>query len=220
MLSSIARRVQRPSTALLVAFAALFTALSGTGYAALKITGADIQNNSIGPKKLKLDSIGGKRIKESKLGTVPSAENAQHAATADTATQAAKAADADTIDGIDSSSLMTSKPRLFEVNVGDVANFGDNATLGTLADVPAGSYLVTAKLVYDNDGATASESCTLHVPGADDETHFLVESAQSHMVVLEEAVTAASAYSASVSCTSDADDDMLGTMTIIATRVD
>jgi hypothetical protein len=220
MLSSIARRVPRPSTALVVAFAALFIALTGTGYAALKIDGADIRNASIGPKKLKPDSIGGKRIKESKLGTVPSAETAQHAATADTATQAAKAADADTIDGIDSTDLMTSKPRLFEVDVAGVSNFGNNATLGTLADIPAGTYLVTAKLVYDNDGATASESCTLHVPGSDDLTSFLVEGTQSHMVVLEEAVTAASAYSASVSCTSDADDDMLGTMTIIATRVD
>ena len=76
---------------------------------------------------------------------------------------------------------MTSKPRLFEVNVGDVANFGNNAALGTLADVPAGDYLVTAKLV---------------------------------------AVTSASAYSAQVSCTSDGDDDMLGVLTIVATRVD
>jgi hypothetical protein len=220
MLSSLARRVQRPSTALLVAFAALFTALSGTGYAALKITGADIENASIGPKKLKPNSVGGKRIKESALGTVPSAENADHAVTADAATQAAKAADADTIDGLDSSALMTTKPRLYRKSVWATNDIGNNATLITLDDVPAGVYFVTARMTYDNDGASEQEECDLHVPGNDDSFAFHPAAGGTETVYLQETVEASSAWSASVSCESDGDDDMIGPLTVIAVRVD
>ena len=92
------RRIRRPSTALVVAFAALFTALGGTSYAALKITGAnvangtltgaDVHNRSLGAKEHKLDSIGGAQVKEASLGTVPSAQ------------VAAKAGDTDALGGV------------------------------------------------------------------------------------------------------------------------
>ena len=162
--------VRRP----LVAFAALFTALSGTGYAALMITGAnvangsltgvDIENKSLGGKEMKADTLRGSQIKESSLGTVPSATHAATADSAANATNATKAADADTLDGIDSAGLMTVKPRVFETNYDTNDNFGDNATLGTLANLEGGQYLVTAKLMYDNDGVFEQETCTLHVP--------------------------------------------------------
>lgn len=227
MSSLLHRRIPRPSAALLVAFAALFTALGGTGYAAMMITGAnvanqsltgaDIKNASVGPKKLKPDSIGGTRIVESSLGTVPSA---QHAATADSATNAAKATDADTLDGIDSGSLMTIKPRLYEANYAEQQDFGNNATLGTLANLPGGQYLVTAKFTYDNDGPFETESCTLHVPGADDTTTFTPGASETETISMQEPVAVGAMWAASVSCTADPNDDTLGILSIIAVRLD
>jgi len=228
MSSLLHRRIRRPSAALLVAFAALFTALGGTGYAALMITGAnvangsltgaDIETRSVPGKKLKLNSVKGSRIKESSLGTVPSAEHAATADTATTATNATNAADADKIDGIDSAGLMTVKQRTYEANFGTQDNFGDNASLGMLSPIPAGEYVVTAKLTYDNDGAVEIESCTLNVPGANDVTTFYADNAET--ITLQEAVSAGAPWNAFVSCTSDGNDDSLGTMSIIAVRVD
>ena len=228
MSSLLHRRIRRPSAALLVAFAALFTALGGTSYAALMITGAnvangsltgaDIETRSVPGKKLKLNSVKGSRIKESSLGTVPSAEHAATADTATTATNATNAADADKIDGIDSAGLMTVKQRTYEANFGTQDNFGDNASLGMLSPIPAGEYVVTAKLTYDNDGAVEIESCTLNVPGANDVTTFYADNAET--ITLQEAVSAGAPWNAFVSCTSDGNDDSLGTMSIIAVRVD
>jgi hypothetical protein len=219
------RNIRRPSAAMLVACAALFAAIGGTSYAALMVTGANVVNGSLtgadvakkslGGNRLKKDTIGGTRVKESTLGTVPSAA---HAGTADTATNASKAADADKLDGLDSAVFMKSQPRLYESNFGNVANFGDGAILGTLDAIPAGQYLVTSKFGYDNDGAQEIETCTLHVPGADDESNIFP--AQQDTVVLQETVSSASDFSATVTCTGDGNDDMIGTLSIIAVRVD
>ena len=224
------RRIPRPSAALLVAFVALFTALSGTGYAALLITGAnvangsltgvDIENKSLGGKEMKADTLKGSQIKESSLGTVPSATHAATADSATNATNADKAADADKLDGIDSTGLMTVKPRVFETNYDTNDNFGDNATLGTLANLEGGQYLVTAKLTYDNDGAFEQETCTLHVPGSNDSSTFQLGVGESETITLQEGVSVGSMWAASVSCTADPNDDMIGPLSIIAIRVD
>jgi hypothetical protein len=221
----LTRRIPRPSAAMLVAVAALFAALGGTSYAALMVTGANVVNGSltgadmakksIGGNRLKKDTVGGSRVLESSLGTVPTAE---HAASADTAQNAVKAADADKLDGLDSAVFMQSKTRLYEANFGSVPNFGDGAILGTLDAIPAGSYLVSAKFGYDNDGPQQIENCTLHVPGADDTLGIFPE--QQETVVLEETVVSASDFSATVTCTGDGDDDMIGNLSIIAVRVD
>jgi hypothetical protein len=221
----LTRRFPRPSAAMLVAVAALFAALGGTSYAALMVTGANVVNGSltgadmakksIGGNRLKKDTVGGSRVLESSLGTVPTAE---HAASADTAQNAVKAADADKLDGLDSAVFMQTKPRLYEANFGSVPNFGDGAILGTLDAIPAGSYLVSSKFGYDNDGAQQIENCTLHVPGADDTLGIFPE--QQETVVLEETVVSASDFSATVTCTGDGDDDMIGNLSIIAVRVD
>lgn len=216
------RSIRRPSAPLVVSFVALFAALGGSSYAAVKITGKDIakrtitgvnvKNGSLGPKKVKPDSLGGDQINESTVGTVPSAG---HAATADAATNATNA---DTLDGIDSAALMTVTARVFEQNASPITDFGNNSTLATLPDLAVGDYVVMAKLTYDNDGATASESCTLHVPGADDTTAFVVENTE--MVTLQEVVISTTSFSPTVSCTGDGNDDTLGTLSIIASRLD
>ena len=214
---SFARRIPRPSAALVVSFAALFAAMSGTGYAALKITGAsivngtvsglDIKNKSLGPQEHKLDSLGGDQINESLLGTVPSAQTA------------AKATDADTVGGIAPSAFMVKQPRAFEWPIPGTANFANNAVVASMPDRDPGVYVVTAKLTYDNDGATASESCTLHLPGADDTTSFIVD-ANTETIVLEKVPASDGVFNPYVTCTGDGSDDLHGTGRIVAFRVD
>jgi hypothetical protein len=211
--------MRRPSAPLVISVIALFAALGGTSYAAAKITGHEIAkktikggnvaNKTLSYKKVKLDTLGGDQIDEAKLGSVP---NADHATAADSA------GNADKLDGLDSAAFMTVKPRAYEVRHGSITDFGSGAPLATLADLPGGTYVVSAKLTYDNDGGSANESCTLHLPGTDDTTSFNV--VNTEMVVLQQVVTSAGSFSPYVSCTSDANDDTYGYMNIIANRVD
>ena len=212
---TFARRIPRPSAALVVSFAALFATMSGTGYAALKITGAsianssvtglDIKNKSLGAQEHKPDSLGGAQINESQLGTVP---------------MAAKSTDADTVGGTPASAFMLKKPRAFEAPIPAVNNIANNAVVGTLADLQPGTYVVTAKLTYDNDGAVSSQTCTLHVPGGNDETQFTTDTTDTETLTLQKVTNPNAVFSPSVSCTSDGDDDIVGTGNIIAVRVD
>src|SRR3954463_3982719 len=55
---------------------AVFIALGGGSYAAIRISGSEIRNSSISYKKLKPNTLGGTRIRESRLGKVPRARNA------------------------------------------------------------------------------------------------------------------------------------------------
>lgn len=67
---------QRLSYANVTATLALFIALGGSSYAALTITGDDVKNRSLTYRDLKGDTLGGDRIKESRLGEVRRARNA------------------------------------------------------------------------------------------------------------------------------------------------
>jgi hypothetical protein len=67
---------QRLTYANVVATLALFVALGGSSYAALTITGRDVRNGSLTYRDIKRNSVGGSRIKESRLGRVPRARNA------------------------------------------------------------------------------------------------------------------------------------------------
>ncbi|HEX5622744.1 MAG TPA: hypothetical protein VFX51_30235 [Solirubrobacteraceae bacterium] len=217
--------MRRPSAPLVISVIALFAALGGTSYAAAKITGSEIAKKTIkggnvatktlSGKKMKLDTLGGDQINESKLGPVPKAD---HATAADTATSATNAAGADTLDGIDSAGFMLKRDRAFEVNASTINNFGSGAPLVTISDLPGGTYVVMAKLTYDNDGGTAAESCTLHVPGSDDTTSFVVTDTES--LTMQEVTTSSSSFSAYVSCTGDGNDDTYGISSLIANRVD
>jgi hypothetical protein len=210
--SALTRRIHRPTPALIVAVVALFMALGGTSYAALKITGKnvanstlsglDIKNRSLGPQEHKLDSLGGAQINEALLGPVP------------------KATDADTVGGQPASAFMLAQPRLFEAAIPANQNFANNAVLGTLADLAPGAYVVTAKLTYENDSATNTSTCTLHVPGGNDTTTFAQDTTNSETITLQKIVSSGAVFSPSVSCESDGSDDIIGVGNIIALRVD
>ena len=61
----------RPSPAMVVAVAALFVALGGTGYAAVKLNGKNLKNRTVAAKKVKRNTLTGAEIRESTLGAVP-----------------------------------------------------------------------------------------------------------------------------------------------------
>jgi hypothetical protein len=112
--------LHRPSPAMVVALIALFVAVGGGAYAAVKlprnsvgtpqlkknaVTGRKIKANAVSGSKVANDSLTGKDIRESSLGKVPSAvtaDNAGHASSADraaTAVNATNASNADTVGG-------------------------------------------------------------------------------------------------------------------------
>jgi hypothetical protein len=55
---------------------AVFVALGGSSYAAIKLNGSNIKNRSIPAKKIKRNSITSKEVSESRLSRVPRARNA------------------------------------------------------------------------------------------------------------------------------------------------
>ena len=214
-MSALTRRVPRPSAALVVAIVALFAALGGTSYAAAKITGkmienstitgSDVKNKSLGANEHKPDSLGGAQINEALLGPVP---------------LAAKATDADTVGGQPATSFVVKQTRGFEAPIPSALNIANNAVVGTLADLAPGTYVVTAKLTYDNDGSVDSQTCTLHVPGGNDETTFTTDLTDTETLTLQKLTSSNAVFSPSVSCTADGNDDIVGTGNIIAVRLD
>ncbi|MFL6137146.1 MAG: hypothetical protein ACJ74O_05025 [Frankiaceae bacterium] len=84
-------RIKRPSPSMAISLLALFVALGGTGYAAVKINGKSIKAGTITGKKLKNDTITGKQVKESRLGMVPKARTATTAHIANGLSNAARA---------------------------------------------------------------------------------------------------------------------------------
>jgi hypothetical protein len=64
------------SYANVMATLAVFVALGGSSYAALRVSGRDVVDKSLTYIDLKRNTLGGSRIKESHLGRVPRARNA------------------------------------------------------------------------------------------------------------------------------------------------
>jgi hypothetical protein len=68
--------IERLTYANVMSTMAVFIALGGSSYAAIKINGSSIRNRSISATKLRYDTLGGREINESALEPVPSAVNA------------------------------------------------------------------------------------------------------------------------------------------------
>src|SRR3954447_25663280 len=91
--------LRRPSPSMIVALLALFVALGGSSYAALRVGSKQIVNNSVRSKDVRNGTLRGKdsgkntytgkQIKESSLGKVRSAGSADNAANATSAGNAA-----------------------------------------------------------------------------------------------------------------------------------
>src|SRR5918997_1732205 len=88
---------RRPSPSMVLSLIALFVALGGTSYAAVKINGKNIKQNT----------VTGKQVKERSLAKVPKAKAADTAASATTATNATNAGNAATVGGKSADDLMS-----------------------------------------------------------------------------------------------------------------
>ena len=64
---------QRLTYANVMSTLAVFVALGGTSYAAIRLDGRSIENRSIPAKKLKRNAITGREVRESRLARVPEA---------------------------------------------------------------------------------------------------------------------------------------------------
>ena len=71
------RHPPRPSPALVIAVIALFVALGGGAYAALRVGSKQIVNNSVRSQDVRNGALGGKRIDEPSLGRVPASADSQ-----------------------------------------------------------------------------------------------------------------------------------------------
>jgi hypothetical protein len=81
-------RVRRPSPALVISLIALFVALGGTSYAAIKIGAGNLKTGSVGTRAVKNGTLrgrdirratlSGREINEGRLGSVPLAEGTSH----------------------------------------------------------------------------------------------------------------------------------------------
>ena len=67
---------QRLTYANVMSTIAVFIALGGSSYAALRLDGSEIQNRSIKGTKLERNTLTGRHIKETRLGVVPRARRA------------------------------------------------------------------------------------------------------------------------------------------------
>ncbi|HEY2641577.1 MAG TPA: hypothetical protein VGI66_17040 [Streptosporangiaceae bacterium] len=90
----------RPSASMIVALTALVVALTGTAFAAARMSGDKlIKKHSLSGSRLRNHTLTGTQINMQQLGTVPSAKTAKNASAADVATNASHATNSDELGG-------------------------------------------------------------------------------------------------------------------------
>jgi len=144
-----ARLRPRLNHATVVAYLALFVALGGSGYAAVKINGKNLKDRSVAGKKLKSDSVAGAEVAESKLAKVPQAKLADaasvatRAGAADSATTAATATNATNLGGRPASAYVPAGCPDELVEVGSVCVDRYEASIWT---APSGGTQITGAI--------------------------------------------------------------------------
>ncbi len=164
-LRSLARR--RPSAALVVSFLALFVALGGAGWAALRIP-----PNSVGNAQLRNFSVGNAKLKPNSVGAAKIAAGAVGARQVDSSQVQLRVTSSCLIGAIQSLSVsgnVTCTPVLpNEYGTSAQTALGSGQTLLATESLPAGSpFLVLAYPHAVISGATGQRvevNCTLSVP--------------------------------------------------------
>jgi hypothetical protein len=229
-------RARRPSPALFISIIALFVALGGSGYAAVKINGKNVKNRSIAGTKLKNRTISGAKVKkdtltgtelnESKLGKVPNAIKADSATTAGSAGTASSATTAGSATSAASAGTAAAAGQVFhaeDLNE-DSLNTGTTNQDEVLAlTVPAGNYLILGGGYLNNGGLAARRLCRLSTGGAFDEKLVGVgdDATNNDASAFALQITAKLAASTplSLSCSGGAQAMTVGGRSIVAYRV-
>ena len=138
---------RRPSPAMVVSLIALFVALGGSAYA-LTITGGQVKNGSLTGKDIRKNSLGGTQIKESRVGKVPKAKVADRV-------------------GNRSASQVTTRA-FFAAQKAPKGFTGNETTIGKIT-LPAGAYIVSAKVAASNSSTgTLKAVCFLRAGPSED----------------------------------------------------
>ena len=139
---------RRPSPALVISLIALFVAMGGSAYA-LVITGGDVVNGSLTGKDLRKNSITGTQVRESKLAKVPKARTADKVGTR-TAGQVTT--------------------RAFFAAQKTPKGFTGNETLIGKISLPAGAFIISAKVTASNSSTgTLRATCFLRAGSSEDQ---------------------------------------------------
>ena len=153
-----------------VAYLALFFALSGTAIAAKPlVTGEGVQDESLTGADVRNNSLTGEDILESSLGKVGDADTLDGRDSTGFLGAGAKAADADTLDGRDSASFLGSdKLRSASVNVDGSAarlsGFASSSRFGSGCDFHGGTDSGCSGMYFlALPGGVSSGSCTYTV---------------------------------------------------------
>lgn len=173
---------RRPSPALVISGIALFVAMGGSAYA-LVVTGADVKNGSLTGSDLGKDSLTGAQIKESAVGKVPKAKTA---------------------DRVGSKTAAAVTTRTFFAAQKGVQGFtGDDTLIGKIA-LPAGAYVISAKLTATNSATgVLRATCSLRAGGSEDRGSISLspgKDANSGVLPLLQAHSQSSPFEASLFC--------------------
>lgn len=139
---------RRPSPSMVVSLIALFIALGGSAYA-LTITGGDVRNGSLTGKDVRRNSLTGTQIRESRVGKVPKARVADRLGRR-------------TVEQVTTQAFFAAQkaPKGFT---------GDQTLIGRMS-LPAGSYIITAKVTASNTASsTLQAKCTLRAGTSEDQ---------------------------------------------------
>ena len=148
---------RRPSPALVISLIALFVSLGGGAYA-LTVTGGQVRNGSLTGKDIKRDSLSGAQIRESKVGKVPRARVADRV-------------------GRRTVGQVTTQA-FFGAQKSPKGFTGDPTVIGTLS-LPAGSYIISAKVTASNTASsTLQAKCTLRAGSSEDQATATLPSGQ------------------------------------------
>ena len=147
-------RSYRPSHATIVAYLALFIALGGSSYAALRLP-----RNSVGPKQIRSNAVTSPKVKNGSLlsrdfaaGQLPSGAQGPRG---DTGSQGQKG---------DTGPRGPSDGYYQGACTPAVTNTSDSAPCTATLHLPQGTYLVYGKGSGENDSAADQVTCLVHSP--------------------------------------------------------
>jgi hypothetical protein len=171
----------RPSPAMVVALLALFIALAGTSYAAIKlpansvgtkqlkanaVTSKKIKHGAVNGSKVLANSLTGSNIKEATLAKVPAAVAADRATSATSATNATHASNADSATTAATATALASVAYRVNTSAGAITVPGCTGTCGpsevgttfAIATCPAGTVAIGGGGVTADAGVELSGS--------------------------------------------------------------
>lgn len=174
---------RRPSPSMVISLIALFVALGGSAYA-LTVTGRDVRDGSLTGRDIRQNSLTGADVRESRLGKV------RRARTADRIGRRTPA--------------QVTTQTFFAAQKAPKGFTGDQTLIGKIS-LPAGSYIISAKVTTSNSASsTLQAKCTLRAGRSEDQATATMgpgaSGANTQAIPLLQAHSQTTPFDASVLC--------------------